>query len=1063
MNHNSKNDTDAESDTINAPYMPEELIPLDNMPSMSIAKAVDHVQMILNKSYLQNLSSSPIVPYNEEYPEEKKRSIRWYRIDRIVYEQGVFFTDKFSMLLNALHGEARELVLLLHKNNGERIQLFLGASDKNTDKNFYAGETLKASLEGIFPGIQIERKSPNELIRFDQKAVSAISAAGSLRGDRKEGFVQGLERLINASANIPSFTGIMIAEHISEIERLSLVHGYEQIHTMLSPLASIQLSMNRETSETLSEGESKAISRTLTQGVSRTISHSSSYSETLTSTTGENTSEGITKTIGANIGLSFIIQAGGSYSYSKHKHIGKNSSQSKSNQTSTGRSEADGTHEDISDSTTDETSKGRSRTQGEGMSVTYRQENKTATQLLAKIDKQIEELDSYAAMGFWNCATYFITPENTTSRELANIYKGCIIGEGSNHKTTAINIWNKERKQDVKDITAYLANFVHPRFFVGEEWAKQNVSAGLFVNSQDLAIHMALPQSSVPGVQVKIRAAFGREVIAQDNKNDRESIHLGKIYHLGQLEENTHVQLHTNSLTKHIFVTGSTGSGKSNTLYVLLKELIRQGKKVLIIEPAKGEYKHVFKDAMLYGTNPDLSKLLRMNPFCFPDGIRIDEHIDRLVEIFNVCWPMYAAMPAVLKDAVIRSYEACGWNMITSQPLYKGLYPTFTDVLQELRTVIRSSEYSADTQGDYIGALETRLRSLTNGINEKIFCSSDTISDKNLFDQNVIVDLSRIGSNETRSLIMGMLMLKLSEYRMTQANGKMNQPLQHVTVLEEAHNLLKRVSKEQTQEGSNLQGKSVEMIANAIAEMRTYGEGFILADQSPTALDDAAIKNTNTKIIMSLPDGDDRRIAGKSVGLTDEQIDEISNMPVGVGIVYQNNWSEAVMCKIDEYEMEDNVSRPTEPHNFLEELKLSAPLVNLLLLRQEKYNTNELRIAIKAASIRTTLKKDLLELVDNYEKDGLAGVKACALDEYRAELIYTYCSRQFGFTEAAQRYQNNVGLLIEHYKQVAKQVFDNTVPDVNLLVGFMSLVEKNSNPTIDSLWQEWCKSNKIER
>lgn len=227
MNHNSKNDTDAESDTINAPYMPEELIPLDNMPSMSIAKAVDHVQMILNKSYLQNLSSSPIVPYNEEYPEEKKRSIRWYRIDRIVYEQGVFFTDKFSMLLNALHGEARELVLLLHKNNGERIQLFLGASDKNTDKNFYAGETLKASLEGIFPGIQIERKSPNELIRFDQKAVSAISAAGSLRGDRKEGFVQGLERLINASANIPSFTGIMIAEHISEIERLSLVHGYE--------------------------------------------------------------------------------------------------------------------------------------------------------------------------------------------------------------------------------------------------------------------------------------------------------------------------------------------------------------------------------------------------------------------------------------------------------------------------------------------------------------------------------------------------------------------------------------------------------------------------------------------------------------------------------------------------------------------------------------------------------------------------------------------------------------------------------------------------------------------
>ena len=61
-------------------------------------------------------------------------------------------------------------------------------------------------------------------------------------------------------------------------------------------------------------------------------------------------------------------------------------------------------------------------------------------------------------------------------------------------------------------------------------------------------------------------------------------------------------------------------------------------------------------------------------------------------------------------------------------------------------------------------------------------------------------------------------------------------------MLEEAHNLLKRTSKEQNQEGANMVGKSVEMISNSINEMRTYGEGFIIIDQSPMAVDSSAIE-----------------------------------------------------------------------------------------------------------------------------------------------------------------------------------------------------------------------------
>lgn len=98
---------------------------------------------------------------------------------------------------------------------------------------------------------------------------------------------------------------------------------------------------------------------------------------------------------------------------------------------------------------------------------------------------------------------------------------------------------------------------------------------------------------------------------------------------------------------------------------------------------------------------------------------------------------------------------------------------------------------------------------------------------------------------------------------------------------------------------ANVQGKSVEMISNSIAEMRTYGEGFIIVDQSPTAVDISTIKNTNTKIIMRLPEVGDCEAIGRSIGLNDDQIAELSRLDRGVAAIYQNNWLEAVLAKID--------------------------------------------------------------------------------------------------------------------------------------------------------------------
>lgn len=213
---------------------------------------------------------------------------------------------------------------------------------------------------------------------------------------------------------------------------------------------------------------------------------------------------------------------------------------------------------------------------------------------------------------------------------------------------------------------------------------------------------------------------------------------------------------------------------------------------------------------------------------------------------------------------------------------------------------MEESSYSNDTKNDYSGALITRIKSLTNGLNGQLLCSGMEISEEDLFNHSTIVDLSRIGSVETRSLFMGILIMKLQEYHMNQKKEK-NANLRHLTVIEEAHNLLRKTSMIQSQESSNLQGKSVEMLTNSIAEMRTYGEGFVIVDQAPGLLDESVIRNTNTKVILRLPDASDREIVGRAIALNDDQIKEIAKLSRGVAVVYQNNWVEAVLCHYDKY------------------------------------------------------------------------------------------------------------------------------------------------------------------
>ena len=946
-----------------------------------LEKNIELFDNIVTQSYLRRLSGCEI----KQRKDKSIPAMRWYRITKIVMEKDVFFGDILSMLYISLHEKAKNVVLVLDKKNDDKVELYLGARDFNGD-GLVSGDILKAGLKGYLPGIKLEyQKSPEKYIVIEKKDeyeklqkekkdpkrlfiddsfVSSVSVLASLRDDKKEHFVQGIEKLINSSSAIPVFTAYFIAENVSDDETYSMINAFGEIQTHLSPYAETQMTFSQSHTDGVSESLTKSFSESITKNISKTVTHSEGWSKSHTESRGQSS--------GSNLNASIIVIGAG---YNENENSGQadmtgiNGSDAEAIQIGLGKNQQRGVQYNI----------GTNNSETSGISLQVTKKNVQVNQNMDLIDKQIERLQNGLPFGLWLVATYFVAKQENSVMELANIYKGCLIGEESNLSVGAINLWRQENAKKALD---YLNCFEHPH--IDYEGIEGGVTPGSIVTSKELAIHLSLPQSSVPGILVREEQSFGRNVIS--DKPDVDSIEIGSIMHLGELCEEK-VSLSIDALSKHAFITGTTGSGKSNTLYCLISKLMESGKKCLVIEPAKGEYKHVFgwkEGVSVYGSNPKQTLLLHINPFEFPENIDVYQHIDSLVEVFNACWPMYAAMPQVLSHSIIEAYKNCGWDMERSFNPNKQ-FPIVEDVLDSLKEYINSSDYSSNTKGDYIGSLETRLQSLCDGTVGRMLRGA-SISNEELFNENVIVDLSQVRSMENQSLIMGLLVLKLDEFRSSEGKG-MNQPLRHVTILEEAHHLLKRTSTTQNAESSNVAGMAVEKIANSMAEMRTYGEGFIIADQSPSMLDLATIRNTNTKIIMALPEKDDRETAGKSIGLDDKHIEEISRLKTGEAVVYQTGWEEAVKAKIDEYKDENEQPwKYSLPEIIVDHSKRSLKkacysLLDCYTSYNAELNHQELLDLLVGAEIpvgRYNKAKEKLEIMSNVKTDDIAYIDSIA-------------------------------------------------------------------------------------
>lgn len=444
------------------------------------------------------------------------------------------------------------------------------------------------------------------------------------------------------------------------------------------------------------------------------------------------------------------------------------------------------------------------------------------------------------------------------------------------------------------------------------------------LTTPELATLAQLPQQEFQGFRVGPFAKFDTDPgeIGRD-----DNVAIGDIL---DAERPTGVPftLPLTDLAKHTLVVGMTGSGKTTTIFNLLYQLTTHGKPFLVIEPAKAEYRTLLQardgtadsatllpQLRIYTLGDETVAPFRLNPFEFDvidyeHKVHLQTHIDYLKAAFNAAFILYAPMPYVLEMCLHEVYTDCGWDLASGQnvrlqprdyaEIHKWpVFPTLGDLLLKIDEVVERLGYEDRIAMDVKAGLKARVGSLMLGSKGLMLNCRTGIPITELLRHSTVLELERIGNDDEKAFIIGLVLARLYEFRRLQVNAGGISAFRHVTVIEEAHRLLKNVSSDVPTDGVNVRGQAVETFTNMLSEIRSYGEGFLIAEQIPTKLTPDAIKNTNLKIIHRLVATDDREVIAGTANMSPEQSAYIGTLQPGIFAVASDRTDHPCLLSVD--------------------------------------------------------------------------------------------------------------------------------------------------------------------
>ncbi len=385
--------------------------------------------------------------------------------------------------------------------------------------------------------------------------------------------------------------------------------------------------------------------------------------------------------------------------------------------------------------------------------------------------------------------------------------------------------------------------------------------------------------------------------------------------HLGNFRRSGAATIKLKHLARHTLITGFTGAGKTNTVLYLLDQLWKRHRiPFLVIEAAKKEYRGLkdqpgFEDLLIFTLGDETTSPFRLNPFELMPGVRLEAHLGHLQTCFDAALPQFGILPSIIAESLEMLYRDKRWKMTdrgSSDP--NRLFPTIRDMLGKVVEIAESRGYAGETYHNIRAAAAGRIANLLRGSRGRMFDCQRSFPLELLMNRPVVLELNDLNQQD-KALTMMFLLMLLREYRELHKRKS----LQHVTVIEEAHNVMENVQSVGASEvAADTRAKAVEAFAAMLAEVRAYGEGIIISDQSPDKLAPDAVRNTNLQIAHQLRHRVDREAIAAAMIMKEAQKEYLGKLGVGEAAVFQTGYDRATFMQVPNYKDDAGFSEPTD-------------------------------------------------------------------------------------------------------------------------------------------------------
>ncbi|MDP9987395.1 hypothetical protein J2S98_002562 [Arthrobacter oryzae] len=380
------------------------------------------------------------------------------------------------------------------------------------------------------------------------------------------------------------------------------------------------------------------------------------------------------------------------------------------------------------------------------------------------------------------------------------------------------------------------------------------------------------PRGGLPGIASAPMVTLPRSPQPPALHGGAGAVTLGVSPHGGR------VTLTLGELNQHTLVMGLPGFGKTHSVHTVLRQLWNDhGIPFLVLDPAKGDYGGLI-DSLRDRPKAAPQRVVldpehvAFNPFVVPPGSSVHAHAGRVLGAFDAALQISARWPAgylTLSRGLFRAYEQCPAG---EWPTLRSLYAAVGDLI---RTTPMDPKSKADVTAGLLGRLESMVRgplgvALTGG-------PTSGIDWHDLLNRPTVIEFRGFAGPAERSLVFGLLIAGLASVR-ENAEEEAGKGLQHVTVLEEAHRVLGHTG--------TTEAEGVRLLAEAIAELRGSGEGFLVVDQTPTVLHPVVRKVCGSLLTHRLVEREEREAAGSALLLDPRQIEDLGRLAVGQAVVY---------------------------------------------------------------------------------------------------------------------------------------------------------------------------------